>query len=129
MASRHQQEPDIQAGLTQLMQFSAGALAALKPLISRYGQRKAHEPGDLRKVLLDEESPEAYGLLRNLHDLGILAAENHLTVLVMIQAAKALRDEELLSVCEHIEEQTSRQQSWLLGQIKHRAAHTLVVPS
>src|SRR5262249_6813338 len=70
----------------------------------------------------------ANGLLRDLHDLAVLASEAHLTLTVLMQAAKALRDEALLKFCEHLDEQTRRQQAWLLTQVNQRAAHTLVVP-
>jgi hypothetical protein len=87
------------------------------------------QPKDVREAVIPAARAGAYGLLREWHSLSVLASESHLTLTVLMQAVKALRDQELLAVCEHLDEQTRRQQAWLLTQIKHRAAHTLVVPS
>jgi hypothetical protein len=46
-----------------------------------------------------------------------------------MQAAKQLRDDELVGVCIVLDEQNKRQQAWLQTEIKHRAPHTLVVPA
>jgi hypothetical protein len=82
---------------------------------------------------VDEPNPEfgnmLFGLLVDLQELAVLASESHLTLTVVRQAALALRDQHFLDVCDHLKEQTERQQAWLLTHVKHRAAHTLVVPA
>ena len=97
--------------------------------MGQYGEREGGEPDDLRQALFPTTRAGAYGLLRDLQDLGVLAAEADLTRAVVMQAAQALRDAPLEAACRHLDEQNRRQQGWLLTQIKHRAAHTLVVPS
>jgi anaerobic selenocysteine-containing dehydrogenase len=129
VAGRHLEEPDVRAGLAKLAAFSTAAVAALRPFVGRYGERDGAEPDRLRKALLPAARAGAFGLLRDLHDLSVLAAESHLTLAVVTQAAKALRDEGLVALCDRLEDQTRRQQGWLLTHVKHRAAHTLVVPS
>jgi hypothetical protein len=127
VTSRHL-EPEVEDGLRRLARFSTEAVAAVQPFIQRYGQEDVDEAEDLREALFPAARAGAYGLLRDLHDLEVLASEAHLTLTIVMQAAKALRDERLLQVCERLDEQTRRQQAWLLTQVKHRAAHTLVVP-
>jgi hypothetical protein len=67
-------------------------------------------------------------VLRDLHALFVMASEIHIALAVVMQCSKELRDEELLNVCIHLDEQNKRQQAWLVTQIEHRASHTLVVP-
>jgi hypothetical protein len=57
-----------------------------------------------------------------------MASEIHISLAIVMQASKELRDEELLDICMHMDEQNKRQQAWLITQIEHRASHTLVVP-
>jgi hypothetical protein len=52
-----------------------------------------------------------------------------MSLVVLDQAAKALRDEEMQSLIERIDAQNGRQRSWLLSRIKQAAPQALVVPS
>ena len=45
------------------------------------------------------------------------------------QAARALRDEELLGALQRIQHQNERQRTFLMTRIKQAAPQTLVVPS
>jgi anaerobic selenocysteine-containing dehydrogenase len=128
-SARHLEEPDVRAGLAELARFSTDAVGSLRPFADRYGAPEAAEPNELREILLPAVRAGAYGLLRDLHDLAVLASDSHLTLAIVAQAAKALRDDGLLKLCEHLNEQTRLQHAWLLTHAKHRAAHTLVVPS
>jgi anaerobic selenocysteine-containing dehydrogenase len=69
-----------------------------------------------------------FGLLRDLHALFVLAAV-HMNNVVLRNAAKELRDNELLNVCNFIAQQIHRQQAWALTQVKEHAADSVVVPS
>ena len=73
--------------------------------------------------------PGAFGALRDLQGLEVLAAAVHAANTVLSQAAQALRDTDLMAACGHAEEQIRRQEAWLHTQVLHRSAHTLVVPS
>ena len=97
--------------------------------MEKYGTADDGEADRLPSALLSSTRSGAFGLLRDLHALWLLAAESHLSVTTLSQAALALRDEALIATCNHVDEQTQRQQAWLITQIKHRSAHTLVVPS
>jgi hypothetical protein len=65
---------------------------------------------------------------RHLHALSVMSAEVNVSLTVVMQASKELRDDELLGVCIYLDEQNKRQQAWLVTQIEHRVPHTLVVP-
>ena len=60
--------------------------------------------------------------------LYLLATEVRLVLTAVRQAVQELRDENLRVACEHLAEQTHRQQAWLLTKLKHRGGHTLAVP-
>jgi hypothetical protein len=57
-----------------------------------------------------------------------MSAEAHVSLAIIMQASKELRDNDLHAVCICLDEQNKRQQTWLSTQIEHRAPHTLVVP-
>ena len=128
VAGHHPAEAEIQMGMKKLGQFSTRAVESLRPFRDKYGERDADEPNELRSALFPATRPGSYGVLRDLHALYVMAAEVHIALAVVMQCSKELRDEELLGVCIHLDEQNKRQQAWLVTQIEHRASHTLVVP-
>lgn len=73
--------------------------------------------------------PGPFGVLRDLHALAVLGAEVQTATVVLIQAAQALRDGELLGACLLADEHVKRQIAWALEHLKHRAPVTLTVPA
>jgi ferredoxin-nitrate reductase len=67
-------------------------------------------------------------MLRDLHDLWLLVNESMMSLNVLEQAARALRDEELLDALKKIQDRNERQQRWLKTRISQAAPQTLVVP-
>jgi hypothetical protein len=57
----------------------------------------------------------------------LLANEIHLCYIILLQAARALRDLEMEKICQQFDEQTERQILWLLTRIKQAAPQALVV--
>ncbi len=82
----------------------------------------------MRDAVFEGERAAAFGWLRDLHRLFTLAQEIHVSLAIVMQAAKELRDEALVRVCIEADRQNKRQLAWLNTQIEHRASHTLVVP-
>jgi hypothetical protein len=128
VSSNHLEETEIQAGMQKLSQFSNEVAELLKPFGEKYGQHEAKETEKLRSTLFPAVRAGAFGILRDLHALFVMASEIHVALSIVMQASKELRDEELLSSYVHMDEQNKRQQAWLMTQIEHRASHTLVVP-
>ena len=64
-----------------------------------------------------------------LQNLFVMASDIQILLTTVLQASQALRDEQLLRVSHHLQGQNKRQLSWLDTEIKHRAPHTLVVPT
>src|SRR3712207_6158304 len=114
--------------MAKLSEFSYVAAELLRPFEDAYGRRGAGEPSDVRSAVLPTLPSGSFGLLRDLHALYVMSAEVHISLAIVMQASKELRDDELLAVCIYLDEQNKRQQAWLVTQIEHRAPHTLVVP-
>ncbi|MGI2905225.1 hypothetical protein [Tolypothrix sp. VBCCA 56010] len=127
VASHHGDEPDITQTCKLLASWSRANIESLKPLIERYAEEKSDEPERLTQVLFKEPRTGSLALLRNLHDLWLLANEVQLCWMVLLQAAKALRDKELEATCVSCSGQTKRQVAWLMSRIQQAAPQTLVV--
>ncbi|WP_218671457.1 hypothetical protein, partial [Microbispora sp. GKU 823] len=68
-------------------------------------------------------------LLRDLHGLYLLATECDLSWSVVAQAARGLRDDDLLDLARHCAAETAVQLLWLRTRMRQAAPQVLVVPS
>jgi hypothetical protein len=127
VAAHHGDEPDIYQTCQLLTSWSQEAIASLKPLMERYSEDKNSEPERLTQVLFAEPRTGSLALLRDLHDLWLLANEVQLCLGVLDQAAKALCDLELEEFCQQFTVQTKRQVTWLHSRIQQAAPQALVV--
>jgi ferredoxin-nitrate reductase len=109
-------------------EWSEEAQSVLSPFIAKYGERREGEPKRLDKALLVKRKQGGFDLLRDLHDLWLLVNESMMSLNVLEQAARALRDEELLNALKHVQQRNERQQIWLKTRISQAAPQTLVVP-
>ena len=99
----------------------------LGPVVRRYGEERPDEPERLHAQGLDGTRTGGVGLLRDLHDLYLLASYLDIAWTVVGQAAKAVHDKELLGVVTWCEKETSAQLSWLKTRMKEAAPQALVV--
>lgn len=129
VAEHHGDEPDIYQTCQLLSSWSQAAIDALKPLIDRYSEEKNEEPERLSQALFAGPRTGSLALVRDLHDLWLLASEVQLSLGVLSQAAKALRDTELEAFCDRFSAQTKRQITWLHSRIQQAAPQALVVAS
>src|SRR5205085_11684036 len=75
VSSHHLEEAEIQAGMRKLSQFSDEAIEILKPFGEKYGQQETKEPEKLRTTLFPAARAGAFGVLRDLHALFVMASE------------------------------------------------------
>lgn len=129
VAEKHQAEPDISAICKMLARFSREHSEDLKPCIERYGEMQQHEADRLLESLQPSQHKGPLSLLRDLHDCWLLAQESHVSIIVLTQAAQALRDDELLQLMQRMIEHNHRQRAWLKTRIKQTAPQSLIVPS
>ncbi len=127
VAGHHGDEPDIHETCLLLASWSRHHSAMLVPLVARYARHKNTEPKQLTRTLFDQPREGSLALVRDLHDLWLLASEVSLCWVVLTQAGQALRDEELLQAIEAMGTQTRRQLAWLRSRIAQAAPQALVV--
>lgn len=127
VGTHHADEPDILQTCKLLAQWSGGLVAQLAPFVKKYGEEKDTEPDRLMHDLFEKPRSGPMGLLRDLHDLWLMAQEGKVCSVLLRQAATALHDKELEAVCHDIEHYAERQAAWLLTRMKSAAPQTLVV--
>ncbi|ROP42544.1 hypothetical protein [Saccharothrix texasensis] len=122
----HGDEPDVWHTCRVLAGRVEHEAEALAPVVRRYGEHREVEPERLHAAGLGSTRSGAVGLLRDLQDLYTLASLTDITWTVVGQAARGLRDGELLDVVTSGEQETARQLTWLRTRIKQAAPQALI---
>src|SRR4029079_10980756 len=126
-AAAHAEEADIFSLCRQQAQRCDERAAALEPFASRYAEDAPDEPERLHSELFRGTRSGGIGLLRDLQDLYLMAAECDITWTVVGQAAHGARDAELVDVVGRCEHETAIQLKWLRSRMKQAAPQALVV--
>src|SRR5690606_20318595 len=101
----------------------------LAPFVDRYGEDAPDEPDRLHSELFGGTRSGGLGLLRDLHDLYLMACECDISWTMVGQAAQGARDRDLLAVVDACEPETAVQMQWLRTRMKSAAPQALVVAS
>ena len=123
----HGDEVDVYQTCMLLSSWSDTLAKDLEVFAKKYKKEKDDEPDRLTQTLLKKTRKGGMALLRDLHDLYLIATEVQICCSILKQAATALRDKPLMAMCEEIERQTKRQLSWLSTRMKSAAPQTLIV--
>lgn len=127
VAASHGEEPDV-AHLCELLARDCDRHAEqLAPFAERYGEDAPDEPERLHGELFAGTRGGPLGLLRDLHDLYLMATECDISWTLVGQAAQGARDADLLAVVEACESETATQLKWLETRMKQAAPQALVV--
>lgn len=127
VAKHHGAEPDVYQMCNKLAAWSENHVVNLQKFIEQYSENKNTEPDNLKRTLFNKPRSGSLALVRDLHDLWLLANEVQLCWIVLLQAARALRDKELELACKQFDTQTQKQLEWLMTRIKQAAPQALVV--
>jgi hypothetical protein len=127
VGAAHAGEPDVFHLCRQQAAVCEGHAAALRPFADRYAQGAPDEPERLHSELFRGTRTGGLGLLRDLQDLYLMAAECDVCWALVGQAAQGLRDEELRHAVERAAADTGVQLAWLRGRMKQAAPQALVV--
>ena len=127
VADHHRDEPDVVEECHLLAERCDQHVQRLAPIVQRYGEDAEDEPEQLHRDLFGGVRTGGLGLLRDLHDLYLLATECSLAWTVVGQAAQGARDEELLTLCNEAGADLHFHLAWLLTRIKQAAPQALVV--
>jgi hypothetical protein len=99
----------------------------LAPFADRYGAAAPDPPERLHSTLFSGARDGPLGLLRDLHDLYLMATECDLVWTLLGQAAQGTRDHDLLAVVHSSETDTAIHLRWLRTRMKAAAPQALVV--
>jgi hypothetical protein len=127
VADAHTAEVDVHTLCTKLAATCRAHEKGLKRFIDRYGEAADDEPDRLHSELFSGTRNGPLALLRDLHDLYLMATECDVCWTMIGQAAQGARDEELLDVVHACERETSIQVKWLKTRMKQAAPQALVV--
>lgn len=127
VAEGHADEPDVLSACRALAEQCDEHVAALAPVVQRYGEQPDDEPERLHAVALEQPRSGPLGLLRDLQDLHLLATLVADTHVLLLQAAAGLRDAELKQVVTDCQAQTQVQLAWLTTRMKAAAPQALIV--
>jgi hypothetical protein len=127
VADGHSEEPDVFNICQQLAAECDGHADELRPFADRYGEEAPEEPDRLHADLFGGTRSGGLGLLRDLHDLYLMAAGCDMAWTVVGQAAQGARDSDLLEVVQRLEKETEVQLKWLRTRMKEAAPQALIV--
>jgi hypothetical protein len=126
VAKAHGAEVDILQICQLLAEWSRQKASQIEPFVGVYEGKGDNEPDRLTKTLMKHTRSGGMALLRDLHDLYLVATEVAICCTILKQGALALRDKALRDACLSIEGQTQRQLSWLQTRMKSATPQTLV---
>jgi hypothetical protein len=127
VAGAHSDEPDVSNLCRKLAAECDDHATQLAPFAERYGEDAPDEPDRLHSELFRGPRSGGLGLLRDLHDLYLMATECDLAWTLVGQAAQGARDRELFAVVGRCEGETAIQLKWLRTRLKEAAPQALVV--
>jgi hypothetical protein len=127
VAEAHGDEADVEHLCRKLAAECEEHANRLEPFAARYGEDAPDEPDRLHSELFRGPRSGGLGLLRDLHDLYLMATECDMAWTLVGQAAQGARDPELLAVVARCEDETATQLKWLRTRMKEAAPQALVV--
>jgi hypothetical protein len=127
VASGHAAEPDVAHQCELMARDCDEHERRLGPLVERYGEHAAAEPDRLHAAGLSEPRSGGLGLLRDLHDLVILAHYVDLAWTLVGQAGQGARDDEIGEAVRACEGDLARHLSYLRTRAKQAAPQVLLV--
>ena len=127
VAAGHPDEADVHHLATKLTKQCDAHAERLAPFAQRYGEDAPEEPDRLHSEIFKGTRQGGIGLLRDLQDLYLMAAECDMAWTLVGQAAQGLRDRDLLEVVQTCEGETAMQMKWLRTRMKQAAPQALVV--
>ncbi len=127
VADGHKDEADVIRICHRLAEQCEDHVRRLAPFVESYAEDAPDEPHRLHAVLFAGTREGGLGLLRDLHDLYLMAAECDIAWTLVGQAAQGTRDQRLAQVVGLCEAETSTQLLWLRTRMKQAAPQALVV--
>src|SRR5438270_12230074 len=109
VADTHRDEHDIFNLYHTFSDHCVAHVERLQPFVDRYGERYEGEPDRLHSELFGGTREGGLALLRDLHDLYLMATEADISWVMIKQAAQGLQDRNLVTTVETCEGDTTQQ--------------------
>ena len=129
VAEAHQDEPDVRIDSERFAARLEQHASRLTPVLRQYGEDADDEPEPLLSSLFRGPRTGPLGLLRDLHDLYLLATECDISSTLIAQAAQGTRDARLAGIADDYQREATVQLAWLRSRLKQAAPQALVVAS
>jgi hypothetical protein len=129
VAEAHADEPDVRIDSEKFAARLEQHAIQLTRARRQYGEDAAQEPERLLSSLFDGPRTGPLGLLRDLHDLYLLATECDISSTLIAQAAQGARDAQLAEIAADYQRDVTVQLAWLRSRLKQAAPQALVVAS
>jgi hypothetical protein len=127
IADTHGDDAEVRRACLRFAKHCDGHAERLAPFVADYAPGAGDPPADLHSDRFVGPRAGAFGLLRDLHDLYLMATECDVVWTLVGQAAQGARDHDLLDAVHTCEGETAVQMQWAKGQMKQAAPQTLVV--
>ncbi len=127
VASRHKRDAGIRDGCHRAARFAEIRLNGARELSEKFGATSSHGPKLLADALFQGLRADALGLVRDLHDLSLLANQALLCWTGVSQACKALHDESAVATCQISIKSLQLEISRLNTELKEAAPQALTV--
>jgi hypothetical protein len=127
ISKQHAFESDVVEMCEKFMLWSKQHLDSLDRLIPQFEKEKDDEPEQVSDAVFPKPRMGSFGLLRDLHALSLLVHETQMCWVILLQGAKALRDNEMELICLEAELHFKKEMMWALTKIKTAAPQVLVV--
>lgn len=127
VAEHHPLEPEVRAACLKFASWSVAHIGALKPFADRYQEQDDDEPKRLRNAMFQGPRVGMLGLMRDIHDLWLLAQDAWIGWLALKQVAKALEETELVEACNRNGRESSLVAEWCHTQFKTHIAQALLM--
>src|SRR5690349_7547271 len=113
VSSRHDRDADIRDGCAKQARFTEARVRGAAELGSRFGSAGSRDPKTVRDSLFHGMRVGGVGLIRDLHDLSLLANQSLLYWTALYQGIRALHDRVPESICHENIVSVERDISWL----------------
>jgi hypothetical protein len=127
VADGHRAEVDVHHLCHQLARQCDRHVEALAPLVERYGEDPQREPERLHAEGLSSTRSGGLGLLRDLHDLYLLANYLDIAWTIVGQAGQGAGDQQVIDIVAGCEGDIATQVKFLQTRLKQAAPQALLV--
>jgi hypothetical protein len=127
VAAGHPDEADVVTLCLRFADECGQQAARMSPFVRTYGTHPDGEPERVHADVLGPARTGGLGLLRELHDLYVLACYLDMAWTMVGQAAKGARDTELETTVTRCASTTEGQLKWITARMKAAAPQALLV--